>query len=361
VEKVVFPPENAYFVVIQELKMFSISKRVYSKSGLILAFLFIFSTVLHAETLIVTRKAARIGNDLILVKDVEKHAGLYSISYDEALAELIGQSLLYQGAKAYTEEPTEDEINRRIRDDKAYYASRSGRNASEVTDEEFLAAIHMNSYSMKTYREYVKKQLWVSNYIYNEVQKQQIKLYFPTESEIQEVIDSKPEMFEEKKGVELSMIYFSHFDSMGNVHDEKKLTLQKQRAAECLKRLVYDEPFELMVNEYSDDLISLNTIPRGFVGRISLDDPRSLRSFSQDILDAFEKNDVGLIEKVFETVNGLYIFKIDRKIEPRVLPEEAMRQKAESWLQNEYNLNLRNSVKENLMKKMEKVTDITIY
>jgi len=320
-----------------------------------------YSFYSHSQTQLNVGKAARVGNEIILKSDVLKRVKLYNISYEQALQEMIEDSLLYIGAKISVTEPTEEEILNQIRDDKAYYASKVNKDISAVTDDEFLKAILFNNLSMKTYKEYVKRQLWINKFLNYAIENEKLKKYSPNKEEINRLKKEKPHLFEEREGVIISMIYFSFYDNTAKILNDKEILSQRQKAKKCLELLNKGLNFEDAVVEYSNDLISKNSTPKGRAGFIAFDDPRVINTLSEEILNAFKTANIGLINKIFETNNGLYIFKIDSKILPKKLSEEEANLKAESILINEYNINLREKVRKKLIEELKQQIEVIYY
>lgn len=315
----------------------------------------------NSQTQLSIGKAARVGNEIILKSDVIKRAKLYNIGYEQALEELVEDSLLYIGAKISVQEPTEEEVLNQIRDDKAYYASRVNKDVRAVTDDEFLKAILTNNLSMKTYKEYVKRQLWISKFLGYAIENEKLKKYSPTKNEIEKLKKEKPELFEEKEGVIISMIYFSFYDNKGKILTDKEVSNQKEKAKKCLELLNKGLNFEDAVVEYSNDLISKNATPKGRAGFLAFDDPRVKNSLGDEILDALKKSNIGLINRIFETNNGLYIFKIDSKVIPKKLSEDEAYYKAESILISEYNTNIKETVRRKLINELKQKIEVIYY
>ncbi|HNZ27159.1 MAG TPA: peptidylprolyl isomerase [Spirochaetota bacterium] len=331
------------------------------KRLIILSFILTITGALSAEIIIKTKISAKVGNEVILEPEVKKTANLYKISFDAARNILIEDSLLYLGAKIYIEEPTELEIVNQIRDDKAYYAAKTNKDAKDVSDQEFLQALLSNNVSMKTYKEYVKKQLWISKYINNEVEKLNTQFYVPTDKEIAELVDKRPDLFEEKEGAVISMIYFSFYDANGKLLKQNEKEIKIKASVKCLDSLLNGGIFEEMVKKYSDDMITANNDEKGFVGAIAFDDPRTQKSLSEEIIETLKISPEGLVKRTFETLNGIYIFKIIQKIAPKQLSREEIKIKADYFLRSEYKNNARENTRERLIKELKEKFDVTLY
>ncbi len=331
-------------------------KKIY-----ILLFTFILSINIYSAELIRTKKVAKIGDEIILEIDIKKYSKLYNVSYDEAKNILLNLAILYTGAKLNEEEPSEEMINEQLRKDKAYYASIVGKEVREVTDEEFLAGLNYQTYSLLSYKNDIKKNLWIQTYLNKKIEEAKLDTYTPTENEINDLIKSKPELFEEQEGAILSMIYFSYFKENGSLKNKQEIESLKKNSEACISELRQSEKYEDMVIKYSEDLISKNNTPKGRIGFIALDDPRVLNSFSKEIVDDLRKSDKGIIIKVYETKNGLYIFKIDEKIKPQRLNKDETRIKAETYLINAYQRSQKENLKNQIINELKYYIEIEFY
>lgn len=323
--------------------------------------LLILTMNLFPQKQLIAKKIAKVGSEVILQKDIDKYIKLYKVTQEEAKKELVEESLLFQGAKLYTYPPEEKEIESQIRDDKTFYANKVGKDLNKITDQEFLSALLTNNVSMKTYREYVLKKMWIAKFISETYEKEKMKGYYPTEKEIESFIKEYPLLFEEKEGIVLSMIYFSYYTKDGTLKNDQQKTMQKNKAEECLKGLDIDEKFIEMVSIYSDDLVSLNTFPKGRVGIIRFDDPRAIKNLSDEILNSLKDNPIGIIKKIFETPNGLYIFKIDDKITAKKLSKEESILKAQSHLVKNYEDNLKEKTRAKLINELKSQIELIYY
>jgi hypothetical protein len=326
--------------------------------------LLIFSLALinlNSQNLVITKKAAKINNEIILIRDVEKYSKFYKVSLTEAKTELIEESILYYGAKNFSQEPDEAAVDNQVKSDKSFYSKNIGKDIKEVTDEEFLSALPSNNSSMKDYSNYVKRTLWIERYLKDAIAKEKEKPFEITDKQIDDLVKKKPELFEEKESIVLSMIYLSYYDSEGKKKTNDKIKTLPAKASECLTLLNKGEKFEKMAGKYSDDLVSLNKIPIGRVGLIVMDDPRIKDKFSSEILKFFKDSSGGLINKIFKTEDGLFIFNVDEKINAKKLSKEEIKLKAEAYLQKENEQNILLLVRSKLIKTLKEQIDMEIY
>ena len=333
------------------------------KRFFLLFFIFIFLINLFSYSIVIirTKKIAKIGDEIILEHDIKKYSELYGVSYDNAKKILIEMAILYTGAKIFTEAPLEEQIDEQIRKDKAYYASLVGKQVRNVTDEEFLENLNYNTYSLASYKSDLRKKMWIQKYLTVKLEEKKLNSYKPSEKEIKNLIKNKPNLFEEQEGVLLSIIFFSYYNKNGRIMNKQQINEVKKRSNFCLLELKTNERYETMVEKYSDDLISKNNSPKGRVGFIAFDDPKTITSFSKEIINDLKKSDKGIVYKVYETRNGLYIFKIDKKYKPKRLNNDEIRIKAEAYLENEHKRKIKENLKKNLIEELKTKIKIEFY
>lgn len=320
----------------------------------------IFQT--NAQMTYKVKVAARVNNEVILRSDVQKNSKLYKISYEEALNMLIEDALLYAGAKIAVAEPTEEAILAAINEDKAFYAGRVHKEVKDITEQEFLNALLTNNVSMKTFREYKKRQLWITNYVDSIVDAENAKYYYPTEAEINKATQEHPELLLEGEGVAISMIMFTAFNREGERESALIMGEKLNLANECLERLKSGESFVNLVLQYSEDLITRNDPDNpGYAGVIAFDDPRAMKSFPKEVLDKLQVCDVGPVKEVFKTEAGYYIFNIEAKVPPTKLYGEEARLKVESYLKAEYKRDFNARTRQKLIAQLKKEFDVKIY
>lgn len=316
---------------------------------------------IYSNVIIKTKKIAKIGDEIILDIDIKKHSKLYNIEYNIAKNELIEMAILYTAAKTFTEAPTEEQVDNQIKKDKAYYGSLVGKELRYVTDEEFLASLNYNAYSLTSYRNDLRKKIWVQKYLDKKFQEEILDPYKPSNIEINNLLKNKPELFEEQQGVLLSMIYFSYFNDYRQFLNKQEIEEIKKQSQLCISELKRNTSYESLVEKYSGDLISKNNTPKGRVGFIAFDDPRVTAHFSKEIIDDLKKSEVGIIHKVYETQNGLYIFKIDERIMPRKLNNNEAKIKAETYLEKENEKKIKQNLKKKIIDELKKEIKIEYF
>lgn len=314
---------------------------------------------LGATRLLLSNKVVKVGDTIIFKQDVERYAGLFDLSYDEAVEALIEEELLYIGAKIYIEEPEDEEIEKKLKEDRKFFAYQAGKES--LTDDEFTNLLLTKNLTMRTYKSYLKKRIWIDRYLEKIYRERVISNYFPTDIEIAEVLSRHSEIAEEKESVALSMIYFSFYDSQGGYKDSDMQKALEKRAKECLNRLRGGEAWDELARRYSDGLIGANAELPGYVGVLRLDDSRLEEKFSPEIIKALKEGERGLIDRIFGTKHGYYIFKIESKIDPRKLSEEAARMKAEDYLIREHKKALRLKAREAEIKEIRKEIEVVVY
>ncbi|MCG8570353.1 MAG: peptidylprolyl isomerase [Spirochaetes bacterium] len=315
---------------------------------------------LYSQTLLFNKRAARVADQVILKSTVKKHAELYQISYDQAFEHLLEEELLYVGATIYIDEPTIEDIENQVTKEKKILSLKYKGKNQDLSDEEFISIILNNNLSMTTYKANIKKSLWIERFLNDHYDRGPNASLFISDEDITRTLEKFPELGYEKEGVELSMIYFSFYNANGNRIGEYEEEKKRLQASVCLEDLKKGVPFDELVPRYSDDLISLNSNPPGFVGILTLDDPRVTEKFSEEIVTAL-KNSKGLIKKVFETVYGLYIFQVLSKIEPQQLSVEEARMKAEDFMLKLQEIQRKRQIRTDLVKDLKDKIEIKIY
>jgi hypothetical protein len=323
-----------------------------------LQFFLIFT--LYSET-IIAKKVAKIDSEIILYRDVEKYSKLYDISVEQAKADMINDAILYCGAKMNSTAPTDEEVDKQVASDKKYFASKLGVKLSDVSDQDFLSALQTNNASMKTYKEYVKRNLWIDKYLKDTVSKEKEKDLQPTEKQMNDLIAKHPEMFEEKEGVLLSMIFFSYYDGDGKKKPDDAIKSLTAKSNSCMQELKEGADFEKCVEKYSEDLISSGRTPKGRIGIIYFDDKRVDANFTSEIISYLKTSKEGLINKVFTTKDGLFILKIDERIKAKKYSKEESILKAQSVLKKESENDKINKSRLKLIEDLKKIVDIVVY
>lgn len=313
-------------------------------------------------TLLGDKKAARVDNQIILVTEVEEHAKKYNLTYKESLNSLLEEAILYFGAKISIEEPTEEQVEKKVREDRSLFASKIGKRVSEVSDDDFLIFIINNFGTKKNYIEKIKKNIWISTYLEASFTEERVKDSIFTNEEIEAFIKENSTLFEEKAGVKLSMIYFSAFTDEGQARSNADMDKQRERAVVCLQELKDGGDFRELVTKYSDDTISIQAQPPGFVGDIYLDDPRTYENLSREIVEDLKLiKEPGLISRTYATRNGIFIFYIDDRIKPKLLDEDRRRMKAKDILRIRKERELKNKLRKKIIFEMRKKADIVIF
>lgn len=319
----------------------------------------LLNTAAGANQLIFSNKVARVGDRIILNKDVERHAALYSLSFEEAKTALIEEELLYIAAQIYMEEPEEEKITAKIKRDRQYLAYRSGKDT--LSDDEFTSILLTKGLTLGDYKGYLKRTLWIASYLEAIYKDQPAANYLPTKEEIKKILRERSEIVEEQESVGLSVIYLSFYDGESKLKDEDVRKALKQRAEDCLERLVSGERWNDMFRRYSDSGRSKGIGNDGYLGVLPLDSPEFEKTFSGEIIKALQAAEEGLVKKVFTTDHGYYIFNVISKVPPRKLSGEAARLKAEAYLQSEYKKEQEKKVRSGIIAAIKKEIEVVIY
>lgn len=308
-----------------------------------------------------SKRVAKVGDTIIYENEVEKYCRWYKVSFEAGKNKLIEETILYIAAKIYVAPPEEKEILETIAEYKRYYAARMNKKESEVTENEFLSAIVSNDISMTRYKERLKKTLWINKYLDYLMNKNPLGEYVPTEDQIQQGIIDNPNLYMQKEGVTLSMIYFSYYNPNGTSLKKEDREVKMLNAEKCLTEIDQGKNFYELASRYSDDLVSINAEKPGFVGQILLDDPKSQETFSKEIITAFKEAQIGTLKQIFETQHGLYLFKIESKKEPEKLSDTEIRMKVRNHLIQENRYNYQKNIRDKTIESLKKQLDVEIY
>ena len=357
---------NKLFILklkIQTKKEFSkLSQEIFMKNYFFITFILTAIFFINPEeNVIVANKIAKVGNELILKKDVDVYSKFFNLTFDDAKKRLINAAILYTGAKMYIKEPSAEEINNYFKKEKAIYASRVGKEAKNVTDDEFIKNLNLSHFSIVSYKNEIKKEIWINKYINETVINKKLNQYSPSEEEINNLIKTEPELVQEREGIFFSMIYFSFYNEKGILKNGEERQKLYKTAQDCLNELSKSFKFEAMVDKYSDDLVSKNNDPKGRAGFMAFDDPKAVINFSADIINELKNSNLGIVFKIFLTKNGYYIFRIDEKIKPKILTGDEAKLKAETILKTRFDSNLREKVINDLLNEVKDKIEIIIY
>jgi len=315
----------------------------------------------YPKRLLFGNKVAKIGDTVILKSDVEDFLKLNDMSFEEAENHLIEKEVFFIAGKSFLDAPDEEAINESIKNDKAFYASMVGEDYRKLTDEDFLNGLYGGTVTVKMYKKEVIKRIYVSNYLDKIYADAKIVKYYPTATEINEYVKAHEKDFIKQAYIMLSLIYFSYYDNTGRLLDKDSIKVKDQMAEDCLSKIKNDENFSVLVEKYSDDVISKNSDPLGNVGRLVLKKEILLKKFSAEISEEFMSKRVGVIKKLFKTKNGSYIFNIRERYREEELPKDIKEMKAKDLLERDYMRKVEKDVRLQEFEALKKKFDVIIY
>ncbi len=325
-------------------------------------FLIMFTVYGYTQVIQIKKNiVAKVSDKIITKQDVVKRSLKYSISFEQALDEIVEFELLYLAAKIEIQEPDMKVINENIETDRKYYAAQFIKDESDITNLEFLNAAGIGNGTMTEYIEYTKKRIMVSEYINKLYEEVVNNSSYISSNEIAEYIKSHPEKFIKNEKYEIMMIYFSYFDKQGNLLNDDKIKQKVKKAAECLDELKKGANFSGVAMKYSDDSLSLRTNPPGLIGTIEKNDDYITKRFSSDIMEAFATEKIGILHKIFGTDNGLYIFKIVNREDQKIIDGAEAESMAQSILISETIENKRKEVKQTKITEFKKLFNVMLY
>ncbi len=307
-----------------------------------------------------SKLVAVIENIMVFQTDVERVAKEKNIGLQTALEMLLDDTILYIAATTHIQEPSNEEIELLFKERKMRYANQINIQYSKLTDEHFINALYASKLTLNTYRELLKRELWCNKLITKKYL-EEAELNKPVSpEEIDRLITSFPQYFSERESITISHIYLSFLNSNSSRKNSQQISDTRIKAQQTLERLKKNEDFVKLVNEVSDDFISKKENPPGRYGIVELDNPSSLKKFNKEISDEFLLHPVGVIMKLFETDEGIFIFKIDSRVSPSEYPDRTKRVKAEQIIIQDRAKKLKESIRQKVVSDYRKVLKIKI-
>lgn len=325
---------------------------------------FVFISLFSLNTTILRFRdsiAARVGDKVVTRSEVEAKSRLFNISYEQAFAEILEFEVLHRAAKINGYEPDDKDVVEVMKSEKMFYATHHRKTVDEVSDAEFLNAAGIGNGTLADYLDYTKKRVMISGYLNELYEKAALSKMFVDPKDVNEYIVQNQGKFVKPETYEIQMIYFSYFDRNGNLFSDSDIAGKVRKAAECLNELKSESNFGKAALKYSDDRLSLQSNPPGYMGRIERNDSHMQNRFSDEIINAFSKEDIGVIHKVFGTDNGLYIFKLISRQAERMMSEAEIRNIAENHIRTENLNNKRREIRTEKVEEFKRHLNVIVY
>jgi peptidyl-prolyl cis-trans isomerase SurA len=165
-----------------------------------------------------------------------------------------------------------------------------------MTDAQFTESLKKEGFTLEEYKKRLKEQILAGKVVNYQIRSK----ILVTDRDIQKYIEENGKMLAKSDGYRISTIFFQ---MPGNA-DEKRLIDEK--AAGVLKKLNEGAGFDELARQYSEDPSGSAGGDLGFIKKEHL---------SKDFTEAISKMNAGEVSAPFWTQKGLYIIKLDEKID----------------------------------------------
>jgi len=205
------------------------------------------------------------------------------------LETLINVRLQLQEAKSIGMTVTDDEVKEAIEGIMKKYA---------MTDAQFNESLKKEGFTLEEYKKRLRDQILSSKVVNHQIRSK----ILITDRDIQKYIEENGKMLENSEGYRISTIFFQRPD---NADDRKVI---EEKAASVLKKVNEGASFNELARQYSQD-------PSGSVGGdLGLIKKEHL---SKDFSEAISKMKAGEVSAPFWSEKGLYIIRLDEKIDSK--------------------------------------------
>lgn len=175
-----------------------------------------------------------------------------------------------------------------------------------LTDDEFNSFVTAYYGSMDTFKEGIKEQLLVTNYVAKKRPNLTTDVKQPSESEINSFYRQNKAQFVNPENVKLSHIYIPY--ATGDGADAKNAE-NKALMEQVARYINYGTTtFEKAVQDYSQDAASKNV--GGAIGWLTMDDTSAKQALGDNFFNAAFDTEVGKISGVVESTTGYHILKV---------------------------------------------------
>ncbi len=220
------------------------------------------------------------------------------------LETLVNARLQLQEAKNIGMTVTDDEVKEAIEGIMKKYA---------MTDAQFRESLKKEGFTLEEYKKRLREQILASKVINHQIRSK----ILVTDRDIQKYIEENGKMLENSDGYRISMMFFK---SPENAEERKKI---EEKAAGVLKKLNEGASFNELARQYSEDPSGNVGGDLGFIKKEHL-----IKDFSE----AVSKMKPGEVSQPFWTEKGLYIIKLDEKIDSK--DQSEIKEKAKEAVTN---------------------------
>ena len=247
--------------------------------------------------------------------------GATGVTKMDALDTLINNEVFLQGAERDGITVSDRQIDQLYAQAKANAAAQAGR---AVSDEEFAAEAERQFGSVDAYRQALKEQYIVNQYVMLKKGAELQNIPMPTDSEVASFYRQNQQMFFQSENVKLAHIYIPKTDNASENEANKELL--SSVAADIHSGKI---TFEKAVSEYSQDEGSKNI--GGDIGWLTADNNVARQGWGNAFCDQVLSMGPGDISDVLESNTGYHIVKVSVHNPGRILslsdtvsPEDTM-------------------------------------
>ncbi len=276
------------------------------------------ATALFAASSMISSPAATVNlirNHMISTAELDSEyqsyidRGVQSITKMDVLETLINDEVFLQGAERDGVTISDRQLDQLYAQAKSNAAAQAGR---AVTDEEFAAEATRQFGSVDAYREALREQYIVNQYVMLEKGEELQNVALPTDSEIASFYRQNQQAFFQAENVKLAHIYIP---KTGNASDDEANRAKLEAVAADIHSGKIT--FEQAVLEYSQDSSSKNLA--GDIGWLTADNTVARQGWGDAFCDAVLSMQPGEISDVLESNTGYHIVKVSVHNTGRIL------------------------------------------
>ena len=280
-----------------------------NKAILLFVLLVAVLSVLPAASSVISRPAATVNlirNHMISEAELETeyqnyvNMGAQGITRMDVLNTLINNEVFLQGAERDGITVSDRQLDQLYAQARANASAQAGRT---VTDEEFAAEATRQFGSVDAYRQALREQYIVNQYVLMSKGAELQNIPMPTDAEISSFYRQNQQAFFQAENVKLAHIYIP---KTGDAAED-------QASRELLEKVVSDIhsgaiTFERAVSEYSQDNSSKNI--GGDIGWLTADNTTARQGWGDAFCDAVLSMQPGDVSDVMESNMGYHIVKV---------------------------------------------------
>ena len=280
-----------------------------NKAILLFVLLVAVLSVLPAASSVISRPAATVNlirNHMISEAELETeyqnyvNMGAQGITRMDVLNTLINNEVFLQGAERDGITVSDRQLDQLYAQARANASAQAGRT---VTDEEFAAEATRQFGSVDAYRQALREQYIVNQYVLMSKGAELQNIPMPTDAEISSFYRQNQQAFFQAENVKLAHIYIP---KTGDAAED-------QASRELLEKVASDIhsgaiTFERAVSEYSQDNSSKNI--GGDIGWLTADNTTARQGWGDAFCDAVLSMQPGDVSDVMESNMGYHIVKV---------------------------------------------------